>query len=100
MDMVFGCAYDDDIRVVKEALEKIIAEDDRVLAEPAPVIEVGELADSSVNFIVRPWVKSSDYWQVLWDTTAKVKLSFDEAGISIPFPQVDVHMDKPGEQTG
>jgi small conductance mechanosensitive channel len=98
VDMVFGVSYEDDIRVVKETLEKIIAEDDRVLAEPAPVIEVSELADSSVNFIVRPWVKSSDYWRVMWDTTAKVKLRFDEAGISIPFPQMDVHMDKPEEK--
>ena len=96
VDMVFGCSYGDDIRVVKAELEKIIGEDDRVLADPAPTIEVSELADSSVNFIVRPWVKSADYWQVMWDTTAKVKLRFDEAGISIPFPQMDVHMDKVG----
>lgn len=98
VDMVFGVSYEDDIRSVKAELEKIIAEDERVLSEPAPVIEVSELADSSVNFIVRPWVKSGDYWRVLWDTTAKVKLRFDEAGISIPFPQMDVHMDKPEEK--
>jgi small conductance mechanosensitive channel len=97
VDMVFGVSYDDDIRVVKKTLQDIIAEDERVLAEPAPVIEVSELGDSSVNFIVRPWVKSSDYWQVLWDTHAKVKLRFDEAGISIPYPQMDVHFDKNGE---
>jgi len=95
VDMVFGVSYDDDIRVVKAELEKIIAEDERVLPEPAPVIELGELGDSSVNFIVRPWVKSADYWQVLWDTQAKVKIRFDEAGISIPYPQVDVHFDNP-----
>ncbi len=94
VDMVFGVSYDDDIREVRKALEDIIAADDRVLAEPAPVIEIGELADSSVNFIVRPWVKSSDYWQVLWDTTATVKTKFDEAGISIPYPQMDVHFEK------
>jgi small conductance mechanosensitive channel len=98
VDMVFGVSYEDDIRKVKAELEKIIAEDERVLAEPAPVIEVSELADSSVNFIVRPWVKTSDYWRVLWDTTAKVKLRFDEAGISIPYPQMDVHMNKPVEK--
>jgi small conductance mechanosensitive channel len=97
VDMTFGCGYDDDIRVVKAELEKIIAEDERVLAEPKPTIELGELGDSSVNFIVRPWVKSSDYWQVMWDTTAKVKLRFDEAGISIPFPQMDVHTYKASE---
>lgn len=94
VDMVFGVSYDDDIREVKKLLQEIIAEDSRVLAEPATVIEVGEMADSSVNFIVRPWVNSADYWQVMWDTNAKVKLRFDEANISIPFPQVDVHFDK------
>ena len=98
VDMKFGVSYDDDIRTVKAELEKIIAEDERVLPEPAPVIEVSELADSSVNFIVRPGVKSTDYWKVLWETNAKVKLRFDEAGISIPFPQMDVHMDKPEEK--
>ncbi|MEE4659719.1 MAG: mechanosensitive ion channel domain-containing protein [Halieaceae bacterium] len=95
VDMVFGVSYDDDIRVVKAELEKIIAEDERVLPEPAPVIELGELGDSSVNFIVRPWVKSADYWQVLWDTQAKVKIRFDEVGITIPYPQMDVHFDNP-----
>ncbi len=95
VDMVFGVSYEDDIRLVKGELERILAEDERVLAEPAPVVELSELADSSVNFIVRPWVKSSDYWAVLWDTNAKVKTRFDEKGISIPYPQMDVHMDKP-----
>lgn len=94
VDMVFGVSYDDDIRVVKAELEQILKEDERVMAEPAPVVEVSALADSSVNFIVRPWVKSSDYWQVLWDTHAKVKIRFDEKGISIPYPQMDIHMDK------
>jgi small conductance mechanosensitive channel len=75
-------------------LEEIIAADDRVLAEPAPIITVGELADSSVNFLVRPWVKAEDYWGVNWDTTEAVKLKFDAAGISIPYPQMDVHMNK------
>jgi small conductance mechanosensitive channel len=97
VDMVFGVSYDDDIRKVRAELEKIIAEDERVLADPAPTIEVGELADSSVNFIVRPWVNSGDYWKVMWDTTSKVKLRFDEAGISIPYPQMDLHMDSGGK---
>jgi small conductance mechanosensitive channel len=97
VDMVFGIAYDDDIRAAKAILEEIIAADSRVLAEPAPVITVGELADSSVNFLVRPWVNAADYWAVLWDTTETVKLRFDEQGISIPFPQMDVHMHKAGE---
>ena len=94
VDMVFGISYDDDIRKAKELLEQIIASDDRVLADPAPVVALGELADSSVNFLVRPWVNASDYWGVLWDTTETVKLKFDEAGISIPYPQMDVHLDK------
>jgi small conductance mechanosensitive channel len=94
VDMVFGISYDDDIREAKKLLEEIIAADQRVLPEPAPVIALGELGDSSVNFLVRPWVKSEDYWALLWDTTATVKLKFDEAGISIPYPQMDVHFDK------
>jgi len=94
VDMVFGISYDDDLRKAKQLLEEIISADKRVLAEPAPVIALGELADSSVNFLVRPWAKAEDYWGLLWDTTETVKLKFDEAGISIPYPQVDVHMDK------
>jgi small conductance mechanosensitive channel len=92
VDMVFGIGYDDDIKKAKELLEKILKDDERVLDDPAPVVAVSELADSSVNFIARPWVKSGDYWAVMWDITEKVKLDFDAAGISIPFPQQDVHM--------
>jgi len=92
VDMVFGVSYGDDLRKARRILEEIIAADSRVLAEPAPVITVGELADSSVNFLVRPWVNAADYWAVLWDTTEAVKLRFDEEGISIPFPQMDVHV--------
>jgi small conductance mechanosensitive channel len=95
VDMVFGIAYDDDLRQARQILEEIIAADDRILAEPAPVITVGELADSSVNFLVRPWVNAADYWAVLWDTTEAVKLRFDEAGITIPFPQREVHLRQP-----
>lgn len=91
VDMVFGIGYDDDLKKAKELLDKIVKADERVLADPAPVIAVSELADSSVNFIVRPWVKSADYWGVLWDLTEEVKLQFDSAGISIPYPQMDVH---------
>jgi small conductance mechanosensitive channel len=92
VDMVFGVSYSDDLRKARRILDEIIAADARVLAEPAPVVTVGELADSSVNFLVRPWVKAEDYWAVLWDTTEAVKLRFDSEGISIPFPQMDVHM--------
>jgi len=91
IDMVFGIGYDDDIRKAKDLLQQLVTSDERVLADPAPVIAVSELADSSVNFIVRPWVKTGDYWAVYWDLTEKVKLEFDANGISIPFPQMDVH---------
>jgi small conductance mechanosensitive channel len=94
VDMVFGISYDDDIRKAKDILQDIVAADQRVLSEPAPVITLGELADSSVNFLVRPWVKAEDYWAVLWETTEAVKLRFDEADISIPYPQMDIHLDK------
>lgn len=95
VDMMFGISYDDDLRKAKAILEEIIAGDERVLAEPAPVIRVHELGDSSVNFVVRPWVNAADYWGVFWDTTEAVKLRFDEAGITIPYPQMDVHLHKP-----
>jgi len=92
VDMVFGIGYDDDIKKAKATLEKILSEDARVLKDPAITVAVLELADSSVNFAVRPWVKTADYWGVYFDITEKVKVTFDEQGISIPFPQQDVHM--------
>jgi len=92
VDMVFGISYDDDLQKAKAILQEIIAADSRVLSEPAPVVTLGELADSSVNFLVRPWVNAADYWGVMWDTTEQVKLRFDAEGISIPFPQMDVHL--------
>jgi small conductance mechanosensitive channel len=92
IDMVFGIGYDDDLKKAKEILERLISEDSRILKDPAPTVAVSELADSSVNFVVRPWVKTSDYWAVYWDFTEKVKLTFDAEGISIPYPQQDVHM--------
>ncbi|WP_373017383.1 mechanosensitive ion channel family protein [Thiomicrorhabdus sp.] len=94
VDMVFGIGYDDDIRKAKAILEKLVSEDERILKDPEPVIALSELGDSSVNFVVRPWVKSGDYWAVLWDMNEKVKLTFDEEGISIPYPQMDVHLHK------
>lgn len=94
VDMVFGIGYDSDLLKAKEILKEMVAADERVLAEPAAVIAVGELADSSVNFIVRPWVKSGDYWGFYWDMQERVKLRFDKEGISIPFPQMDVHVNQ------
>ena len=95
VDLVFGIGYDDDLKLAKATLEEIIGSDERVLKEPEPFIAVSELADSSVNFVVRAWVNSGDYWGVHFDTIEKVKLTFDEKGISIPYPQMDVHLDKP-----
>lgn len=91
VDMVFGISYEDDLRKAKEILVDILKSDERILEEPAPLVAVAELADSSVNFNVRPWVNSADYWAVLWDVTEQVKLRFDEAGITIPYPQMQVH---------
>ena len=92
VDLVMGIGYDDDLLKAKELLMKIVTEDPRVLPEPAPAVAVLELADSSVNFVVRPWVKTSDYWPVYFGLTEKVKLVFDQEGISIPYPQQDVHL--------
>ena len=92
IDLVFGIGYDDDIKKAKQTLERLVGEDSRILQDPAPTIAVSELADSSVNFVCRPWVKTGDYWAVYFDLLEKVKLTFDAEGISIPFPQQDVHM--------
>lgn len=94
VDMVFGIGYDDDIKKAKEILEELLGADDRILEDPAFTLAVGELADSSVNFVVRPWVNAADYWGVKFDFTEAVKLRFDKEGISIPFPQTDVHVHK------
>jgi small conductance mechanosensitive channel len=92
VDMEFGISYGDHIPKAKEILENTVASDPRVLKEPAYTVAVKELGDSSVNFVVRPFVKVEDYWGVYFDVTEKVKLTFDEQGVSIPFPQRDVHL--------
>jgi small conductance mechanosensitive channel len=94
VDMVFGIGYDDDIKKAKDVLIELINDDDRILKDPEAVVAVSELADSSVNFVVRPWVKSADYWGVMFDFTEAVKLRFDKEGISIPYPQQDLHLHK------
>jgi small conductance mechanosensitive channel len=91
-DMVFGIGYGDDIDKAKKILTDIIEADERCMKDPAPQIVVSELADSSVNFHVRPWVQAGDYWGVYFDTTEAVKKAFDAQGVSIPFPQRDVHL--------
>jgi len=92
VDMVIGVGYGDDLKKVREVLEDILAKDDRILEDPAPTIGVLELGDNSVNFAVRPWVKTEDYWGAYFDVTETVKRRFDEEGISIPYPQRDVHL--------
>lgn len=94
IDMVFGIGYDDDMLVAKQIMEDILKAHELVLDDPAPAVAVSELADSSVNFNVRPWVKSEDYWGVRSDLIEKIKIAFDSNGISIPYPQMDVHTDK------
>ncbi|WP_045861263.1 mechanosensitive ion channel family protein [Teredinibacter purpureus] len=94
VDMVFGIGYDADLLKAKNILIEMLEKDERVLADPAPVVAVSELADSAVNFVVRPWVKSADYWGVYWDMHENVKLRFDSENISIPYPQMDVHLNK------
>ncbi len=94
VDIVAGVSYSDDLDKVRKVLEQILAEDERILKDPSPTIGVLELADSSVNFAVRPWAKTSDYWDVFFDTQEKIKKRFDAEGIAIPFPQRDVHIYK------
>jgi small conductance mechanosensitive channel len=97
VDMTFGIGYSDDILKAKGILEALLKDDSRVLNDPAPVVVVSELGDSSVNFTVRAWCNSSDYWGIYFDMQEKVKLEFDKQGVSIPFPQQDVHLYNHGQ---
>lgn len=92
VDLMFGIGYDDDLRMAKQVLMELVEQDERVLKDPAPVVAVSELGESSVNIIVRPWVNTADYWNVYWDLIEAVKLRFDQENITIPFPQRDVHL--------
>ena len=92
VDMTVGVSYSDDLDKVRRTLEELVAADERILKDPACTIAVAELADSSVNFVIRPWVKTGDYGAVNFDLTEAIKRRFDEVGISIPFPQQDVHV--------
>jgi small conductance mechanosensitive channel len=91
-DLVMGIDYGDDIGRAIETIKSVLGEDPRVLSDPAPVIAVSELADSSVNLVVRPWCKAGDYWPMRFDLTRKLKERLEAAGCSIPFPQTDVHL--------
>ena len=92
VDLVVGISYEDDLKKAKMIIEGVLSSDDRVLNDPGPTVAVSELADSSVNFVVRPWVNSTDYWGTYFDMTAKIKLALDKNDITIPYPQRDVHI--------
>jgi small conductance mechanosensitive channel len=92
LDLVFGVGYGDDLDKVKRVIQEVLAEEERLLEDPAPLVGVLNLGESSVDFAVRPWVNSSDYWPVFFDLQEKMKKRFDQEGISIPFPQRDVHL--------
>ncbi|MFT4588533.1 MAG: small conductance mechanosensitive channel [Candidatus Binatia bacterium] len=92
VDLVFGIGYDDDLRKAKDILKAVLAGDERILKDPESLVAVSELGESSVNFVVRAWVKTDDYWDVHFHLLETVKLRFDDEGITIPFPQQDVHM--------
>jgi small conductance mechanosensitive channel len=92
VDLVVGVSYEDDLKRAKEVIEVVLAGDNRVLKDPAATVAVSELGDSSVNFVVRPWVKATDYWSAYFDITGKVKVALDENGVSIPYPQRDIHI--------
>lgn len=94
LDMVFGISYGDDILKAKQVFAAVLATEPRILPEPAPLIVVSELGDSSVNFNVRPWVKTDEYWDIKWSLTEKIKIALDEAGITIPFPQREIHVNQ------
>jgi len=92
IDLTIGVSYDDDLKKAKQVIEAVLGTDARILKNPAPVVAVSELGDSSVNFVVRPWVKPDDYWDVYFDLTAKMKLAIEANGLTIPFQQFDVNV--------
>ncbi|MCK9276424.1 MAG: mechanosensitive ion channel [Syntrophales bacterium] len=98
LDLVFGVSYADDLQKVRDVINRVLSRESRILPEPAPMVGILELADSSVNFAVRPWVKGGDYWPVRFDLIENMKKAFDAEGISIPFPQTDVHLHKEEEK--
>lgn len=95
IDMIFSIGYEDNIRTARDVIAAILKDEPRILPEPAPLIAVGELGASSVNLFVRPWVKTEDYWDVKFAITEKIKLAFDDNGITIPFPQMDIRWTQP-----
>jgi len=100
VDLLIGVSYKADLKKTKEVLMNVITSDERVLKEPAPRVAVTALNDSSVDLIVRPWVKSEDYWPVYWDMMERIKNALDDNGIGIPYPQMDVHLHHPEGEAG
>jgi small conductance mechanosensitive channel len=98
VDLTFGIGYDDDLKKAKELIFSTVTAHEKVLKDPAPFIAVSELADSSVNFVVRVWAKTEDYWNVHFDSIENVKLALDENGVSIPYPQSDLHIKEIAKQ--
>lgn len=92
IDFKFGVSYNDDIQKVKDVLGKIAAEHELIFKDPAPQIVMGEHADSAIVFFLRVWCKAEDYWSIYFELLEKVKVEFDQAGINIPYPQLDVHL--------
>lgn len=97
IDLVVGVGYDADLRHARKVLEELLSAEPRVLKEPAPLVAVSNLGESSVDFFVRPWVKAEDYWAVTFDLNESIKLRLDDEGISIPFPQRDIHLHQVAE---
>jgi small conductance mechanosensitive channel len=91
---VIGVGYDADLKQAKAVLQSVLDKDSRILKDPEYTVAVSELADSSVNFVVRPWVKTEDYWPTYFDLVENIKIALDEANIAIPYPQMDVHLHK------
>lgn len=94
IDLIIGVSYEDDIKKVKNLLRELVNNDERILKDPETEIALADLAESSVNFVVRPWVKTEDYWQVRWDLLEAIKIRFDAEGVSIPYPQRTLHITK------
>lgn len=92
VDLVVSVSYDDDLKKARRVIESVLAADPRILAEPAPVVAVNEMADSSMDFVVRPWVKTTDYWKVYWDLTEKLKVAMEDNGLTIPYAQQEIHI--------
>lgn len=98
VDLVVGVGYDDDLNVARDTILKVLKADDRVLSDPEPVVAVDNMGASSMDFVVRPWVKASDYWAAKWDLTKALKEELEAAGCNIPYPQRDVHLYQSNDQ--